>query len=112
MTVVAVRVWQTVGRSAAAAQRNQLLVWVKAAAHQSTETRERWIIQSSIHVSAMARFVCVSVCLCVCVVHWQAGVGSDSGRVVGADHKVALLLGEVRRKLQVGHQVHHVVVTR
>lgn len=52
---------------------------------------------------------CINVCF---FVYWQAGISSDSARVVSADDEVALLLWEVSRELQVCNQVHHIVVTR
>lgn len=42
----------------------------------------------------------------------QASVRSDFSGVIGADDEVALVLWEVCWKLQVGNQVHHIVVTR
>lgn len=40
----------------------------------------------------------------------QASVRSDFSGVIRADDEVALVLGEVCWKLQVGNQVHHIVV--
>ena len=77
------------------------------------EERRNWVIYLNTYLwCKYLHFIQLHVHVFECFVHWQAGVSSDFGRVVGADDKVALLLWEFRRKLQVWNQVHHVVVTR